>query len=367
MEQQSSLFIKWLDKYFTGIVVKTVEKLNRKNEATLTYMFKYMLRKEFSMSGKWETITTLNTRVSADVVAMDSSLPLKRRERLNKKTGDIAKCGMELWLNETQLTELNMLVHSNVDDKVIVAKLFQDTPKVISGIYELMEKLFLEGLSTGEVLVEDDKNTGTGVYLDFGYLDENKFGVSVLWNSATAKPLNDIGAAIKKAKKDGNSISEVYMDDVTFENFVKTEQVKEYFAFSIGFFGDKAIVPLPTLDKINAALKADNRYKFTIHIVDRTIIVEKNGKRETVTPWSEGKVILTTSQEVGVLVYARLAEQDNPVPGVTYQTVDGYMLISKFRENRPSLKEFTTSQARVVPVVCNVEQIYQLDSKVIQA
>jgi len=140
-----SEFIKWIDKYFKGIVVKTVETLNGKpNEMALTYMFKTMLRKEFSTTGKWETINTLNTRVSADVVAMDSTLPLKRRDSISKASGDIPKIGMELWLNETQLTELDTLVATKVDDKVILAKLFQDLPKVITGVYELNERLFLE-------------------------------------------------------------------------------------------------------------------------------------------------------------------------------------------------------------------------------
>jgi len=366
MEQ--SLFIKWLDKNFEGVVVKIVEKLNGKNQDTLTYMFKEMLRKEFSVTGKWETINTLNTRVSADVVAMDSSLPLKLRDTISKVSGDIPKIGMELWLNETQLTELNTMVATKVNDKTILAKLFQDLPRVITGVYELNEKLFLEGLSTGLVSLTEDKNTGTLIRLDYGYLNENKFGVSILWNNVAAKPLDDLATVLKKAKHtDGNTITQVYMDDITFDNFVKTTQVKEYFAFSIGFFGDKTIVPVPTLEKMNAALKADNKYRFEIHIVDRTVIVEKNGNRTTVTPWSEGKVILTTAKEVGVLTYARLAEQDNPVAGVSYQTADGYILVSKFRENRPSLKEYTTSQARVIPVICNVEQIYQLDAKTIQA
>jgi len=289
--------------------------------------------------------------------------------KLNAKlSGDIAKSGMELWLNETQLTELNTLIATKMDDKIIISKLFQDLPRVITGIYELMENQFLEGLSTGLISLTEDKNTGTLIRLDFGYLDANKFGVSVLWNNAAAKPLDDLGAVLKKAKHtDGNTITDIYMDDVTFDKFVATQQVKDYFAFSIGFVGNSALVPIPTLEKINAALKADNRYKVEIHIVDRTVIVEKQGKRKTVTPWSEGKVILTTSKEVGVLNYARLAEQDNPVAGVSYQTADDYILVSKFRQNRPSLSEYTTSQARVVPVICNVEQIYQIDANLVTA
>jgi hypothetical protein len=366
MEQ--SLFVKWIDKYFKGIVVKTVETINGKNnEQALTYLFKTMLRKEYSVTGKWDSISLLNTRVSADYVAMDSSLPLKMRDSIGKASGDIVKSGMELWLNEKQLTDLDTMIAQKVSDADIIAKLFQDTPKVISGIYELMEKSFLEGLSTGMAVIDDTENVGTGVRLDYKYLDANKFGVSQIWSNASATPLTDIRAALQKAKADGNSILHVYMDDVTFDNFAKTTQVKEYFAFSIGFVGNSGLVPAPTLEKINAALKADNRYKFQINIIDRKVINEKNGVRTVVTPWSEGKVILTTTQQVGVLSYARLAEQNHPVQGVSYQTVDDYVLVSKYRQNKPSLAEFTTSQARVVPVICNVEQIYRIDATLVTA
>jgi len=82
MAKEQSLFIEHIDKYMKGIVVRVVEKLNDKQNNELTYLHKQMLRKEFSVSGKWETISTLNTRVSADFVAMDSSLPLKRRDAI---------------------------------------------------------------------------------------------------------------------------------------------------------------------------------------------------------------------------------------------------------------------------------------------
>jgi hypothetical protein len=366
MEQ--SFYSQWIDKYFKGIIVQQVEKLNGKQgEQALNYMFKEMLRKELSMTGKWEAISVLNTRVSADVVSMDSSLPLKMRDSINKASGDIAKAGMKLWMNETQITQINDLIRNpNIRESDFVGKIFQDIPRVISGVYELLENMFLQGLSNGVILIKDDKNTGAGVRLDFGYLDANKFGVSALWSDVTSKPLDDIAAALKKAKKDRNTITDVYMDDVTFDNFVRTQQIKEFYAVYISWQQTAAQIPYITLERMNMALKADNRYRFTIHIVDRTVLLEKNGKRDTETPWGSGKVILTTSKEVGVLTYARLGEQDSPVAGVSYQTADDYILVSKYRKNDP-LAEFTTSQARVVPVICNVEQIYQIDTKIVAA
>lgn len=362
MEQ--SLFIEWINKYFKGVTIRIVESLNGKNTDTLTYMFKEMLRKEYSPSGKWQAINVLNTRVSADYVALDSSLPLKRRDSIGKVTGDIVKSGMELWLNETQLTELDTMIAQGVDDATIVAKLFQDTPRVISGVYELMERSFLEGFSTGVTVIDDSENVGLGVRMDFGYLDENKLKVIDLWsNPATAKPLDDLRGAKKKAKAKGIDLTEVYMDNYAFDNFVATDQVKNYFAWSLRFNVATNLMQVPTLEDINAAFARDNKYRITIHIVDRDIINERNGVRTVVTPWQEGIVIMTASTQVGILSWARLAEQNHPLPNVAYQTVDDYILVSMFRENRPSLKEFTTSQARVVPVISNVESIYQINTK----
>jgi len=366
MEQ--SAFIQWIEKYFKGVVVKVTSTLNEKNEKDLNYLHKLMLRKEFSVTGKWESISQVNTRVSADFVAMDSSLPLKRRDSMGRASGDIAKSGMELWLNEKQLTELDMMVQTpGIQDADIVAKIFQDIPRVIIGIYELLEKSFLEGLSEGVALIDDTENVGTGIRLDYEYLTANKFGVQMLWNNVNAKPLDDFRRVIKKAKQiDGNTITDVYMDDVTFEDFIATQQVRDFFSWSLKFTGNITLVPQPTLDEINAALRKDNRYKCTIHIIDRTVINERNGTRTTVKPWGQGKVIFTTTTNVGVLMWARLAEMNHPVAGVSYQTADEYILISKFRQNRPSLAEFSTSQARVVPVICDVEKIYQIDATVIQ-
>jgi hypothetical protein len=368
---EKSFYSQWVDKYFKGIVIKKVETLNGKpNEQALTYLFKEMLRKEYSSSGKWESISAMNTRVSADLVSMDSSLPLKMRDSIRKASGEIAKSGMKLWLNETQITQINELIRNpNIQESVFISKIFQDVPRVITGIYELMENLFLQGLSNGVALFDgtSENGTGLGIRIDYGYLPENKFGVSQLWSNPSAKPLDDIASVLKKAKnQDGNTITDVYMDDVTFDSFVKTQQVKEFYAVYIGWQQTAAQIPYITTERMNAALKADNRYRFTIHIVDRTVTVEKNGSRKTLTPWSAGKVIFTTSKEVGVLTYARLGEQDSPVSGVSYQTADDYILVSKYRKNDP-LAEFTTSQSRVVPVICNVEQIYQIDSLLITA
>lgn len=360
MEQ--SLFIEWVKKWFPSITLRIVEKLND-TKNPLTYLHKTMLRKEFSLSGKWEALSATYTLVAADIVAMDSSLPLKKRDYKGKASGDIPKMGMELTLNEQQLTELNTLVAVGGMDTQILAKLFADSSRCIGGIYERNEAMLLEGLSTGVTLVEDAENVGTGIRLDYGYLSANKFGVAVLWSNVNATPFDDIERVLAQARLNGHVITKVMLDKYALDNLSKTNQAKELYAFQQGFVG--ATIPVPDKDQINRL--ASQRYGFTFEIVERSVRTEKNGTQTVSKPWAEGQVVFLTSEQVGSLVWARLAEQIYPVQNVSYQTIEEYILVSKYRTNRPSLREYTSSQARVVPVISGVDAIYTLDSKALQA
>ncbi|RYZ45667.1 MAG: hypothetical protein EOP49_24725 [Sphingobacteriales bacterium] len=361
MEQ--SLFIQFVNKYFSGIVRAVVAKLND-TKAPLVYYHKRFLKKNFSVDGKWESVSASNTMVMADVVAMDSSLPLKKRDTISKASGDIPKMGMELKLNEKQLTDLDTLALRPGTEPQLVAKLFADTPRVIGGINERNEAIFLEALSSGVCIVPDSENVGTGIRLDFGYLTANKFGTTtVIWSNTTALPLDDLGRMRDKATQDGNVITKFLMDRTAFNNMVKTTQVKEAYAFSVGFVGSNTQVP--SLTQLNTFMQ--DRFGFVIEIIERSVRWEKNGVQTSQKPWTDGAVVGITTEALGDLVWATLAEVNHPVANVVYDTADDYILVSKYRTNRPSLGEWTSSQARVVPVLTNTDQIYLLDSKTVQA
>lgn len=361
MEQ--SLFLEWVKKYFPGIVVSIVEKTNDTKNA-ITYLHKTMLRREFSVTGKWESLNASNTLIMADVVSMDSSLPLKKRDSISKASGDIPKMGLELKLNEKQLSDLDVLVAQNGTTEQILSKLFQDTPRVIGAVNERIEEMFLQGLSSGVTLVDDTENVGTGVRLDYGYKAANKFGVSTLWSTpATALPFDDIQRVLDKANADGYTITKVMLDRTAFNNLAKTTQAKELFAFSQGFVGTK--IPTPSFAQLNTFVS--DRYGFTFQVVDRSVRYEKNGVQTAKKPWQDGAVVFLTSDQVGTMAWAKLAEANHPVSGVEYQTADEFILVSKYRMNKPSLGEFTNAQARAVPVISNVDQIYTIDSKTVQA
>ncbi len=300
----------------------------------------------------------------ADVVAMDSELPLKKRDSLARAGGDIPKMGMELKLNEKQLTDLDTLALRPGTEQQLIVKLFQDTPRVIGGVFERNEAIFLEALSTGIVLVEDTETVGTGIRMDYKYPTANKFGAAgVVWSNVAAVPLSDLARMQKQAATTGRRIIKFLMDSTAFENMILTTQVKEAFAFNIGFAGTAN--QSPSLDQLNAFLTS--RYRFTVEIIDRSVVMERNGNRTIVTPWATHAVVGICTEDLGLIVWANLAEKNHPVANVTYETADEYILVSKFRQNKPSLTEVTSSQSRVVPVLTNTDQIYLLASNTVQA
>lgn len=353
---EESLFINWINQYFPALVLRKVETLNDENMMP-TYLFKRFLKKKFSVDGKWTSLTVNNQLVRAEVIAMDSSIPLKSRASLGRATGDIPKTAMEFQIREQELTELNTLIAIGQQAEAI-QKFFADTPMVIGGQMELIESMFLELLSSGICELTDAETVGTGIRLDAGYLDKNKFDSDLPWSNALATPITDLRQLIDEATADQKRIQLFMMDRTTYNRLKASDEGKAIYATSIGNFG--ATLPTPNELQFNQAFRDD--LGASIYIVERSVRVQRDGVNTTITPWRAGSVIGVTSEDLGSYVWAQLAERTSPVAGVSYQTADDFILVSKFRLNRPSLMEVTNSQARVCPVIDNVEAIYLLDA-----
>jgi hypothetical protein len=363
---EPSLFTAWVAKYFKPLIAKVVEKING-TKTPQTYLHKTMLRKEYSPTLKWNSINVDGSTVAADVVAMDSPLPLKKRDSISKADGDIPKLGMKLALNERTMTDLNILVNSpQTQESTILQKLFQDTAKAITGIYEILELMFLQALSSGVTLIADTANVGLGIRVDFGYKAANKFGVSVVWSAgATGTPISDFNRVKDKADANGDTIQFVMMDDFAFNNMLKSTEFKQLYAGSLGIaVNTSSVLPTPTRDQATSFILG--QYGWTLKFVNRTVKTERNGVKTNVKPWQEGSVVFLTTEEVGTLTWGTLAEMVHQNKAVTYEVADQFILVSKYHKVDP-LKEYTSSQALALPVINNVDEIYLLDTKTVQA
>jgi len=362
MAQEQTLYPEYTKRFFPQLVVSIVEYLNEKRNQNETFLYKSLLTPTFTNDGRWASITGKYTHVAADVVALDSELPLKSRGTLEVASGDMPKIGMKLYLTEKQMKEIDSMIAQNMSVEAIVRKIFDDVKTCIAGVQSRIEDIFLSELSTGVGLTT--RNNGTGVRIDVKYHDDNKFGVAQLWdaNPTTANALDDIEKVFEKAQDDENIITDVWADDVWLKALYKNIQAKQQYAFNQGFVGSN--IPVLNFDQLASVIAS--KWGATLHRVNKRVKTELDGDKKNHNPWKAGVAAFTCDNRLGDLIWTNCAEATRPVAGVAYQTADQYILVSKYSTNDP-LREFTSSQAMVVPVLNNVDRIYLLDSKEVVA
>ncbi|MDY5968653.1 MAG: major capsid protein [Bacteroidales bacterium] len=358
-----SLFAEIVEKYFKIVIGKITEKFNgSKKESPLLH--KTMLTEEYSADLTYGATELNNSVVAADVVAMDSPLPLKSRGSIKNASGKLPKLGVKYRKGEKDISDINIMRSRGTDEATIASKVMEDTPKCVKSMDVRKEIMFEQALSTGMTLVSGDEteeeNDGTGVRVSFGYLDENTFHATVApWGQSGYKPVDDIEQMFAKAMEDGNAINHVYLSKKYFNFIRSSEQGKKLVAdFRGQIYTNIAHLTQPGRQAMLDALA--DEFGATFHIVDSSFKVEEHsGKKHSVRPWEEANLVGVPEEVVGRLVYGTLAEETNPVPGVSYQKSGSHVLISKYSKTDP-LEEFTAAQALCLPVIDGGDSIYLL-------
>lgn len=341
---------------FNSLVLAIVQKYTDA-DAKMPMLHKLLLTPEYSVNGTFASISELVNNFMIDVVATDSKLPLKNREKIALLQGYLPKMGNEMYLNEQQLQELDALVQMTgmpVED--ILVKLFKDADTLIKGGLLRNEYLFLQGLSTGKASVSDADNVGVTFECDFGFLPENKQYASIVWGQTNDTPFTDLSNLVSKASNDGQIVSKAFMDNKTFSKLLASKEIKAMF---------NSVNALPTRKRLEEILLTE--LGLEVYVVNRTVTAQINGENKTIQAWKEGQITLISDDKVGKLVWTRTAEFNHRTEGVLYQDADGgAFLVSKYGKNNP-VAEFTSIQGRCLPVIGNVQNIYQLDTTKISA
>lgn len=357
---EKSLYIQYVDKYFRPLVTKVTKTINgKKKEEQLLH--KTMLTEEYSADLSWASTEIQQSIVAADVVSMDSSLPLKRRDTLAKASGNLPKIGLKFRKGEKELSRLNIAIAQKRGEEQVARLLLDDVPKVIKGIDIRKEIMFQEALSQGVTLVPtEEENPQTGIRVSFDYKAENTFhAMKAAWGQPTATPQDDVQQLFDKAEEDGNSIGLVMMSKKYFDLFRKSEQGKLLAANSASqVVTDKNLLSLPTRAKFLEVLESE--YEVPFKIVNSTFRVElPDGRFKNIRPWADANIVAIPSENIGRLVYGTLAEEIHPVSNVTYQKSGTHILVSKYSKTDP-LEEFTAGQALCIPVIDGAGEIYVL-------
>lgn len=357
---QKSMFSSFVDKFFGGVIGKLTELYNGKKEQP-TYLYEEMLDEEYSADLTWNSTELNHSIVAADVVSMDSSLPLKRRDTIRTASGDIPKIGIKRQMREKAISDITVMSAKGQTAAQIAAKILDNVPKVISGVKIRLEIMFEQALSTGQVLISNENNDGTGIRASFGYKDSNFFhALTAGWSDADkATPLSDMRQLFSKADEDSNTISDVFLSKQYFDFMRKTKEVRELVATSLKqTIVNESYLPVPARQATLDALAEE--FNATFHVVNNAYVYEDEaGNRTTIRPWEQGNVVAVPALKMGRLIYGTLAEDLNRVQGVNYQK-SGFILVSQYSHNEPSLAEFTAAQALAMPVIDDGGSVYVL-------
>lgn len=364
MAREKTQFGEYVDKYFAGLVQRLTERQNGAEGAdgAPALWHKQLLREEYSADLSWSSAQLSSSIVAADVVSMDSSLPLKSRGSLTQASGRIPKLGVKFRKSELDISNINIMRSRGASEAAIVGSIFNDVDRAIRAMDVRKEILFLSALSTGQFLVADDTNVGTGVRASFGYLPKNSLTSKVPWSDAAkAKPIDDLRALFSAARGAGRRPRHVYMSYGYMEHLRASAQGRVF-----GSQGLVAVKPeqllAPPVDGMLTALR--NEFRAEFHVVDSSFLVElPSGQTQTVEPWAESRIVAVPEDKVGRLVYGTLPEETNPVAGVAYQKSGTHVLVSKYSQNDP-LMEFTAAQALCLPVIDSGGDVFTLDASV---
>lgn len=358
---EKSQFPALVDKWLPVIIELAQKTVNGEDENNRYYYREWTTRR-YSVDLKFGSQSVDSSQVTADIISMDAPVPVKRRGSLQSYYGDIPKMGISYTKGERLLADIGIMEARGATEKEIVAHLLDDITKVIRGIHDKNELMFLELLSTGSTVIEEDKNTGTAIRATAHYPEKNQFTPVIDWGQAGYKPISDLKRMVKAAKplKPRYAI----MSQEAYDLLITSQEAKDLVANGIGLLvSDQSRVPVPTSEAFNAAFKKEA--KLEIVVIDKTLVAQKDAVDMFVQPFAANSVVLAPSLNLGRHVYGTLPEvkslETHNKNDINYQIVENFMLVKRYSETNP-LKEFTVAEAICIPVIDNVEHIYHLDT-----
>lgn len=362
-----SLYLTFVQGFLRKVVGKLIEKFNSRKEEE-KYLHETLLTEEFSGDLTWGSVGLDHSIVAADVVALDSSLPLKSRGAISEAKGKIPKVGVKFRKGESDITNINNMrnriqgtpegsARNNLIAK-IAAMVLDDVPKCVKAIKVRNEIMFRMGLSTGMTIVEDEDNIGTGIRAKFGY-KHIYYAKTAPWGEEGYNPIEDLRQMFDDANDNSDAIEYVYISQKYFDFIRSSVYGKKLVAdFRGQIYQSTDLLSQPGRKAMAEALADEFGAEFVI--IKGTFKIENpDGSKKSVQPWVEANIVGVPAKIVGRLVYGTLAEETNKVNGVEYEKFGNYILISKYSKTDP-LEEFTAGQALCLPVIDGGDSIYLL-------
>lgn len=348
---EKSLYFDVINTLASRLLLQVLEE--KKGDPDYSYLDR--LGEEYSLDGTFQVLSGSKRTIKADLVAMDSSIPLKSRPTLGMAYGKVPKIGQSRKMGESELKRADVMASKfGRDSNRLRDLILNDSVSNVDGILDTMQELYLKGLCNGVVNVGADNVGLTEIRLDYGFIPAQKRGVPVVWtNTATSTPVTDIIDIVDRARANGTRLTEMHLNATQFSQILKSDELKSYF--------DGVV-----LTENRARDFFRDELGLGIQIVTRTVNAEIDGVITNTQVWTNGIVTFTQSGELGTVFYTDTAEHNHRSECAVYAEPNDYILSSMFRTVNP-LTEQSIAQAMALPVITDVDNIWQLNVLTVQA
>lgn len=303
---------------------------------------------------------TTGAKVIAPLVAKDSNVILKGRDKAEAQKGEMPKSEVGRVKTETDFFRIQELRNSlalnrsntNISNQIL-DNIYDDALFVRNSINATMEVMSKSLLSQGFY----DLN---GIKIDFGVTTQN---ATADWfdpaNAATFDPIKEFQKVQKVALSNGFRYQRAVMDLATFNQFVASEKVIKFTAsFAQNVLG---LAQTPTLAQVNSALTAQNLP--TIDIWESYVNEEgQDGSLTSKSGWVLGNIHLSGTPDFGNTQYTISPEATIDLNETTKEMIDEFILLSAIGTAAP-MRVLTKAAAFATPVLNNVKKRLILKTK----
>ena len=328
-------------------------------------MWANYLEDKFQLSLDWRSVlAVMEQSPLASVIDFSGKKPVYTRPTVSKLSGEIPTLGMKYQMSKREVRE-----YLELQDKVgtlgisstdLIDFLMPDIKRATLGPHNVLDRLFLESISTGQMSLTAANNPKGVIWntaLNWGITE--KFAQTAAWSTAaTATPLKDIKKVVEDwADSKGARFNMMKMSRATFNLMVATTEFKSAFTSTFTLSGlnktelnNNQFMTVANVNQVMQSLELP-----TLEIIERSYFVEgKDGTRTAIKPFADNRVSFSIDNQYGQVIRTYANEDRSPIANKSYSTAMN-VLLSKYKDMDGN--EFTESEFNAIPVLNKANQM----------
>ena len=302
-------------------------------------------------------------RVMASLIGDESPTPLRRSDGFDIWKNEIPRVGHKFFMKASTYRKLMEVYKSpflkeGQKVKQIEKSLMDDIKNAYLGCKDVADYMILNALSNfGVTQFTPSLNNpgGRAFEVDYSMSEDNKLMSAKVWNSTNSGTLDIILQL-------SNIVTYFSNKGVEFETMMMAPElisfIRQDLSIRKAVHGTDKSAKIVSLEELNTLLSENGLPK--VRSMVRLVAIEKDGERNTVSPWNKNMIVFVPAGKLGTIQTAiedsELMEEEN----VDYVDAGNGIRIAKWRTGESTGQvagEYTQGSARLLPIISEINAI----------